>query len=87
MSIPRPAGGDINIGEPTRVLQARCSVCLHLVPLGPGIMGEGWTLYTLCTIVVAARVYTQVRLTQQFGAGDVVMIGAWVGHDSKPHFS
>jgi hypothetical protein len=58
MSIPRPAGGDINIG--------------------PGIMGEGWTLYTLCTIVVAARVYTQVRLTQQFGAGDVVMIGAWM---------
>ncbi|PMD22568.1 hypothetical protein NA56DRAFT_90841 [Hyaloscypha hepaticicola] len=58
MSIPRPEGGDINIG--------------------PSIMAEGWTLYTLCTFVVAARVFTQIKLTQNFGTGDIVMIGALV---------
>jgi hypothetical protein len=41
-------------------------------------MAEGWTLYAFSTLVIAARVYTQVRLTRQFGIGDVVMIGALV---------
>ena len=41
-------------------------------------MAEGWTLYAFSTLVIAARVYTQVRLTRQFGTGDIVMIGALV---------
>jgi hypothetical protein len=32
-------------------------------------------------------VFTQVRITQQFGTGDIVMIGALVSNDSKHRFS
>jgi hypothetical protein len=46
-------------------------------------MAEGWTLYTLYTVVVAARVFTQIKLTRNFGAGDIVMIGALVSSPPK----
>ena len=49
-------------------------------------MAEGWTLYTLCTLVVAARVFTQVKLTRNFGTGDIVMIAALVSRPPKLHF-
>lgn len=58
MSIPEPAGGDINIG--------------------PATMAEGWTLYAFSGLIIGLRVFTQVRITQQFGTGDIVMIAAWV---------
>ncbi len=48
-------------------------------------MAEGWTLYTLCTFVVAARVFTQIKLTQNFGTGDIVMIGALVSRRPKSY--
>jgi hypothetical protein len=41
-------------------------------------MAEGWTLYTLSAVIVGARVFTQLRLTRQFGIGDIVMIAALV---------
>lgn len=43
-------------------------------------MAEGWTLYTLSAMVIGARVFTQLRLTRQFGIGDIVMIGALVSN-------
>jgi hypothetical protein len=46
-------------------------------------MAEGWTLYTISAIVVGLRVFTQLKLTRQFGVGDVVMIGALVRNGSK----
>jgi hypothetical protein len=46
-------------------------------------MAEGWTLYTLCVVVVGARVFTQLKLTRQFGIGDIVMIVALVSNGSK----
>jgi hypothetical protein len=48
-------------------------------------MAEGWTLYTLCTLVVAARVFTQVKITRNFGTGDIVMIAALVSRPPKTH--
>jgi hypothetical protein len=47
-------------------------------------MAEGWILYAISSIVVAARVYTQLRLTRQFGVGDIVMIAALVSNE--PNF-
>jgi hypothetical protein len=49
-------------------------------------MAEGWTLYTLCTLVVAARVFTQIKITRNFGTGDIVMVGALVSRSPKIHF-
>jgi hypothetical protein len=49
-------------------------------------MAEGWTLYTFCTFIVVARVFTQIKLTQNFGTGDIVMIGALVSRPQKIHF-
>jgi hypothetical protein len=37
-----------------------------------------WTLYTIAGLVVAARVYTQAKVTRQFGIGDIFMLGAVV---------
>ena len=37
-----------------------------------------WTLYAISLIVVALRIYTQVKVTQQFGIGDIVMMLATV---------
>jgi hypothetical protein len=54
-----------------------------LTLVGPSIMGEGWTLYTLSATVVGLRVFTQLKITRQFGIGDVVMIGALVRNLSK----
>jgi hypothetical protein len=38
-----------------------------------------WTLYGLAGSVVLMRVYTQLKITRQFGIGDSVMILALVG--------
>lgn len=46
-------------------------------------MAEGWTLYTLCTLIVAARVFTQIKITRNFGTGDIVMIAALVSRPPK----
>jgi hypothetical protein len=46
-------------------------------------MAEGWTLYTVSAIVVGLRVFTQLRITRQFGIGDIVMIGALVSNSPK----
>jgi hypothetical protein len=37
-----------------------------------------WTLYGIAGIVVLMRVYTQLKITRQFGIGDSIMIGALV---------
>lgn len=42
------------------------------------MLGISWTLYTIAGLIVAARVYTQVKIIRQFGIGDMVMIGAMV---------
>ena len=54
-----------------------------LTQVGPSIMAEGWTLYALAAVVVGLRVFTQLKITRQFGIGDVVMIGALVHNGSK----
>jgi hypothetical protein len=46
-------------------------------------MAEGWILYTLSAAVIGLRVYTQLKITRQFGIGDVVMIAALVGMAQK----
>jgi len=53
-------------------------MCCMLTLIGPSIMAEGWTLYTFSAIVVGLRVFTQLRITRQFGTGDIVMIAALV---------
>lgn len=50
-------------------------------------MAEGWILYTVCIIVVGARVFTQLKITQQFGTGDIVMIAALVRSDQDNPFN
>jgi hypothetical protein len=37
-----------------------------------------WTLYNIAGVVVLMRVYTQLKITRQFGIGDSVMILALV---------
>lgn len=37
-----------------------------------------WTLYGIAGVVVLLRVYTQLKITRQFGIGDSVMILALV---------
>jgi hypothetical protein len=54
-----------------------------LTLVGPSIMAEGWTLYSLSAIVVGLRVFTQLKVTRQFGIGDIVMVGALVSNSSK----
>jgi hypothetical protein len=86
MSIPIPEGGVINIGEQHTQISLPEMFCIFAPPVGPSIMAEGWTLYAFSTIVVAARVYTQLMLTRQFGIGDVVMIGALVSQRLQKPF-
>jgi hypothetical protein len=37
-----------------------------------------WSLYAIAGIIVGLRVLTQVKITRQFGLGDIVMIAALV---------
>ena len=37
-----------------------------------------WTLYSIAGVVVLMRIYTQLKITRQFGIGDSVMILALV---------
>lgn len=48
------------------------------IDVGPAMLGTGWTLYTISAAIVAARCYTQLKITHQFGVGDVIMISAVV---------
>jgi hypothetical protein len=74
------------VSSTLKTLCQKCFACLYQPPVVPSIMAEGWTLYAFSTIVVAARVYTQLMLTRQFGIGDVVMIGALVSQRLQKQF-
>ena len=37
-----------------------------------------WALYAIAGVVVSLRVYTQLRITRQFGLGDTIMVVALV---------
>jgi len=37
-----------------------------------------WTLYGIAGAIVGARIYSQLRVTRQFGVGDVIMVGSVV---------
>ncbi|RFU34906.1 hypothetical protein B7463_g1500, partial [Scytalidium lignicola] len=44
------------------------------VDIGSSMLGLCWTLYSIAGVVVAARTYTQLRITRQFGIGDIFML-------------
>ena len=37
-----------------------------------------WTLYGIAGAIVGMRVFTQVKVTRNFGIGDIIMMGAMV---------
>ena len=45
-----------------------------LTNVGPPMLAACWTLYGIAGVVVLMRVYTQLKITRQFGIGDSVMI-------------
>ena len=49
-----------------------------LTNAGPPMLAACWTLYSIAGVVVLMRVYTQLKITRQFGIGDSVMILALV---------
>jgi len=57
------------------------------IDIGPSMLGICWTLYSIAGLVVVGRVYTQLRISQQFGIGDILMIFAVVRPFSKTNGS
>ena len=53
------------------------------IDIGPSMLGICWTLYSVSGLVVAGRVYTQLRIARNFGIGDILMIFAAVRLFSK----
>ncbi|CZR65028.1 related to integral membrane protein PTH11 [Phialocephala subalpina] len=44
------------------------------IDIGPQMLATGWTLYGLAGVVVGMRIFTQVKISRQFGLGDIVML-------------
>ena len=45
------------------------------------INAVGWVFGSLCTVVVALRVYARAVIVKKFGWDDGLMVLAWVGSD------
>jgi hypothetical protein len=53
------------------------------IDIGPSMLAICWTLYSFSGLVVAGRVYTQLRIARNFGIGDILMIFSAVRLFSK----
>ncbi|KAF8849911.1 hypothetical protein BDZ45DRAFT_603606 [Acephala macrosclerotiorum] len=46
------------------------------IDIGPQMLATGWTLYGLAGVIVGMRIFTQVKISRQFGLGDIMMLAA-----------